>query len=334
MIDSRFYDLAGPVSLGELLSGLNVQPLPAENFLDENISVPADLAKAKAGHISFLGHRKYKGAIETSSATACFITEKLAANLAPRNIIPIISHTPRAHFARIVSRLVSKRDFGDDASYQKSTSARIHSSAVIGDGAQIGDHAVIGPYCIIGPGVSIGARSVLEGHNMVECADIGDDCLIKSGAQIGGEGFGMDRDEQGIVNLPHIGRAIVGNRVRIGTHSCVDRGFLGDTIIHDDVKIDNLVQIAHNCSIGAGTMIAAHSGISGSCIVGKNVLMGGAVGLADHLEIGDGVQLAASSGVMHNIPAGEIWGGTPAGPIREQMRILAATRKLIEKKSK
>ncbi len=334
MIDSRFYDRTGPFSLGDLLDGLDVGPLPGDGYMDEEIRMPADLATAQAGEISFLSHRKFKSALETSSATACFVTEKLATDLASRHIIPIISKYPRAHFARIVQKLVKKRELGtSEAAYQAAPTARIHNSAVIGDGAVIEDKAYIGPHCIIGPGVRIGAGSVLEGHNMIECADIGADCQIKSGAQIGGEGFGMDGDEKGIVNLPHVGCAIVGDRVRIGSHSCVDRGFLGDTTIGDDVKIDNLVQIAHNCSIGAGTMIAGRVGISGSCKIGKNVRMGGAVGLADHLEIGDNAQIAASSGLMKDVPAGEYWGGTPATPIREQMKIIAATRKLIEKKS-
>lgn len=333
MIDSRFYDLAGPFSLGDLLDDLDVELLPCEGFLDEKINMPADLSIAKAGHIGFLNHKKFVDAINTSSASACFISEKLAPDLAPRKIIPIISKSPRAHFARIIGKMVKKRELGtQDTTYKAASSARIHMSAVIGEGAVIGEDAYIGPYCIIGPGVKIGAETVLEGHNQIECSEIGSHCQIKAGAQIGGEGFGMDSDEKGIINLPHIGRTILGDRVRIGSHSCIDRGFLGDTIIEDDVKVDNLVQIAHNCKIDSGTMIAAHSGISGSCKIGKNVLLGGAVGLADHLSIGDGAQLAASSGLMKDIPAGEIWAGTPATPIREQFRMIAATRKLIEKK--
>lgn len=332
MIDSKFYDMAGPFSLEELLEGLDVETLPLEKFFEEAISAPAELSGAKPGDISFLGNRKFKNDLTASKATACFVTEKLAKDVSAQKIIPIISKTPRAHFARIVGKFVSRKTFGGKATFKKSPTARVHSSAVIGEGAVIGENVTIGPYCQIGPGVTIGEGTVLEGQNVIECAIIGRGCLIKAGAHIGGEGFGIDGDEKGVVNLPHIGRAILGDRVRIGAHTCIDRGFLGDTVLGNDVKIDNLVQIAHNCYIGEGTMIAAHTGISGSCNIGKNVLMGGAVGLADHLTVGDGAQLAASSGVMNDIPAGEIWAGTPALPIREQMRIISATRKLVGKK--
>lgn len=332
MIDSRFYDNPGPISLGKLLDGLAFEPFPNENFRDEMISAPADLAKAVVGQISFLANKRHKSHLETSKATACLVTERLAPLVAEKSIIPIISKSPRAHFGRIVGRLAQQKILGNDGEYQKSSSVRVHASVVIGAGAVIGDDAYIGPYSIIGPGVQIGSGTVIEGHTQISCAIIGSNSLIKSGAQIGGAGFGMDSDENGIVNLPHVGRAILGDRVFIGSQSCVDRGFLGDTHIGNDVKIDNLVQVAHNCLIGDGTMIAGHAGLSGSCKIGKNVRLGGAVGIADHITIGDGAQIAASSGVMHDIPAGEYWGGTPATPARDQIRLLAATRKLIEKK--
>lgn len=332
MIDSRFYEIAGPFSLGELISGLEIEKQLDEAFLGTLISAPGRLATAQASQITFFTNKRRKADLTACEAAACFTTQNLASHVLEREIIPIISKAPRAHFARVVSRFATKKELGGEASFRKSSSARIHETAVIGADAEVGDNAYIGPYSIVGPGVSIGARTILEGHSYIQCASIGSDCRVKAGAQIGGDGFGMDADEKGFVNLPHIGRVIIGDRVYIGSQSCVDRGFLGDTSVGDDVKIDNLVQVAHNCSIGSGTMIAGHVGISGSCIIGKNVRLGGAVGLADHLTIGDNVQIAASSGVMNDIPDGEYWGGTPATPALEQARILAATRRLIKKK--
>ncbi len=332
MSDSPFYDSAGPFSLGELLSGLNVEPLISSALLDEIIHRPSDLRDAISGTITFLANAKHKTDLTGSKATACFTTEKLASDVSEQSIIPLISSTPRAHFARVVSRLIHQKSVGYAGKASIGAEAKVHPTAIIGEGAVIGSGALVGPFCVIGPGVKIGANCHLESHVVIQCAELGAFCIIKSGAQIGGEGFGMDGDESGIVALPHIGRAILGDRVRVGAHTCIDRGFLGDTVIGDDVKIDNQVQIAHNCKIGSGSMIAAHTGISGSCHVGKNVLMGGAVGLADHINVGDGAQIAASAGVMHNIPAGEIWSGTPAQPIRDHMRMISATRKLIKKK--
>jgi len=122
--------------------------------------------------------------------------------------------------------------------------------------------------------------------------------------------------------------------VSIGSQSCVDRGQLTDTILGHDVKLDNLVQVGHNVTIGAGTVIAGHVGIAGSCVIGKNVQMAGNVGVADHITIGDKVTLVARAGVMHDIPAGETWSGTPAMPFREHLRIVNATHNLVKKPKK
>ncbi len=332
MSDNRFYDLRGPFTLAELISGLDILP-PDTPFLDEKISGIADLSASLPGQISFLSSKKYKSDLNTAKATACLVNENVASLVGDEHIVPLITKTPRAHFARIVSKFVAKKPLSQETgSASIARSANIHETAIISDGAIISDNATIGPYALIGPGVTIGARTIIEGHVSIECSDVGSDCVIKSGAKIGTEGFGMDGDETGIVALPHTGTVIMGDRVQIGCNTTVDRGFLGATRMADDVKIDNLVQIAHNVSIGAGSMLAGRVGISGSCKIGQNVMMGGAVGLADHLTIGDNVQIAAAAGVMHNIPDGEVWSGVPAMPIRDHMRLISATRKLIQKK--
>lgn len=332
MIDERFYNLCPPTPLGELLSGLDVGELEP-GVLDQLIVGVSDLATSTPGTISFLISKKHKASLESAKATACFTPEACASLVGERDIIPVISSAARTHFGRVVDRMVSQKSIFDSGNAPEiSKDAKIHSTAVISPGAIIGTGAEIHPYVVIGPGVVIGAGTVVHSHASIECAVIGENCTIKANASVGTRGFGVDADENGIFDLPHVGRVMVGDRVSIGSQTAIDRGLLGDTIIGNDVKIDNLVQIAHNVSLGDGCMLAGHVGISGSCIVGKNVLMGGSVGLADHIEVGDGAKLAARAGVMHNVPAGEMWSGIPAMPVRDHMRMISATRKLIQKK--
>lgn len=334
MIDTRFYISHGPLSLADLIEGLAAE-LPDPKFGEENISSGAILSKSLPGQICFLDNKRHKEQALTAKATACFVTERLADIVGAQHIIPIVTKTPRAHFARAMKKIASRKTLATSEGEAKiAKSARVHNSAVIGVGAVIQEDAEVAPYAIIGPGVHIGASTVIGSHADISCAVIGENCNIKPSTVIGGAGFGVTGDENGVLDIPHLGRVIIGDRVSIGSQSCVDRGQIGDTIIGDDVKVDNLVQIAHNCIIGEGTVIAGHTGISGSCIVGKGVQMGGNVGLADHLKVGDGASIAARAGVMHDIPAGEVWSGIPAMPIREHMRLISTTRKLSQKPKK
>ncbi|MEP3891538.1 MAG: UDP-3-O-(3-hydroxymyristoyl)glucosamine N-acyltransferase [Hellea sp.] len=334
MIDTRFYISRGPLTLAELIDGLATS-LPDAKFGDEIISSGAILAESQPQQICFLDNKRHKDQALTAKATACFVTERLAEVVGAQHIIPIVTKTPRAHFARAMERLAARKTLASSEGAAKiAKTAKVHSSAVIGAGAVIEEGAEISPYAIIGPGVQIGANTVIGPHVDIRCAIIGQGCKIKPSAVIGGAGFGVTGDENGMLDIPHLGRVIIGDRVSIGSQSCVDRGQIGDTVLGDDVKVDNLVQIAHNCTIGAGTVIAGHTGISGSCTVGSGVQMGGNVGLADHITVGDGVSIAARSGVMNNIPAGEVWAGVPAMPFRDFMRFVSTTRKLSQKPKK
>ncbi len=334
MLDSRFYISSKPLSLGELIAPLEAQ-LADDKFSDEMIESVADLATSQPKQIAYLENKRHKAKLTTAKATACFVPEALAALVSEQRIIPIISKFPRAHFSRVISQIVRERTRTSESGLDDITpSAKVHSTAIIGPGSWIGQNVEIAPYAIIGPGVKIGASSFIGAHSHIQCAVIGEHCHIKAHAVIGGSGFGVTNDENGILNIPHIGRVLIGDRVSIGSQSCVDRGQLGDTILGDDVKVDNLVQIAHNVAIGAGTVIAGHVGISGSVAVGRGVQLGGNVGLADHITVGDGASIAARSGVMHDVPAGEVWSGIPALPIREHMRIVSATRRLAKKPKK
>jgi len=280
-----------------------------------------------------LYHCRHLKSLDTAKASACFTTEKLASKIGERHVIPIVTKSPKAAFSRVLEKLFRpKTSKGSPA--RISPTAYIHPSAVIGSGAVIEDNVEIGPNVVIGAGVKIGAGcKIMNGAN-IECAVLGEGCFIKPGAAIGTIGFGMSRDEDGVIELPHIGRAILGNRVRIGANSCVDRGFLQDTILEDDVKLDNLVQIGHNVRIGARSMMASFVGIPGSCDIGCDVIIGGQAGLADHLTVGDGAKIAGHSGIMHNVPAGEIWSGYPGMPVRHHMRVVSEMIKIGKGKRK
>ena len=215
-------------------------------------------------------------------------------------------------------------------------SARIASDAVIapgavvGAGADIGARTHIGPNAVIGAGVVIGADGRIGAGASVRHALIGDRVKILANAVIGEAGFGATASAEGVIDIPQLGRVIIGHDVTIGACTTVDRGALGDTVLGDQVKVDNLVQIAHNCQIGRGTAMAAHTGISGSVTIGQYVQLAGRAGVADHVTIGDQARIGAASGVMESVPAGETWAGYPAKPIRQWLRETVTLSKLAK----
>ena len=224
-----------------------------------------------------------------------------------------------------------------------------HASAVIDASAIIGKDARIGALVSVGAGSHIGNSCVLHaGARIATNVTLGEGCVIHSNAfidercvlgarviihasaVIGGDGFGYRpaADGKSLTRIPHTGNVVLDDDVEIGANTCVDRAKFGSTKIGAGTKIDNLCQIAHGCRIGRMTVIAGMSGLAGSVTVGNGVQIGGYCGIGDHKTIGDGARLAAKSAVMNDIPAGATWGGMPAQDIREELRVIAAIRKL------
>ncbi|HTN63743.1 MAG TPA: UDP-3-O-(3-hydroxymyristoyl)glucosamine N-acyltransferase, partial [Devosia sp.] len=202
------------------------------------------------------------------------------------------------------------------------------NNVVIGAGVEIGRGTVVGANCVIGAGVTIGRNCIIAANTTIDCAHIGNDVTIHSGVRIGTEGFGWLDHGQSNRKIPQLGRVIVQDRVEIGANSTIDRGALGDTVLGEGTKIDNLVQIGHNCRIGRNCLIAAMSGLSGSTIVGDGVLMGGGVGTSGHLTIGAGSVVHGRAAVTKNWPPGSKLAGAPAQDIRDFWREIAVMRKL------
>ena len=331
-VEEQFYKCLGPFNLVELLDGLDVS-IPEGQFCDIEIVNAAPVNKAQSGEISYFeGKKNSLEAIELG-AEACLVSAELAALAGRQNTLAIISKTPRADFARILSKLYVPLELVE-ASHDRFTDVKIAKSAVISQSAKIGAGTVIGPNSVIGPGVEIGEACRIGANVVIEFARVGNRCQINHGVIIGGSGFGVAAGVDGGVDIPHVGAVTIGDDVSIGCQTTIDRSMFGATEIGQGCKFDNFVQIAHNVKIGPDCMFAAQVGISGSTIIGAGVIMGGQAGIADHLNIGNGAMLAANSGLMHDIPAGEKWSGYPAMPIRQHMRQIGTIKKLVQKKPK
>jgi UDP-3-O-[3-hydroxymyristoyl] glucosamine N-acyltransferase len=326
MADPRFFEDLGPLALHELatLVGARVSDPSASATL---IRGAAPLGRASTGEVAFLSDRRYVAELAETKASACFLNEAQAA-MAPAGCIALITPEPQAAWARAAARLHRPWRFqtGDPAIHptaELEDGVSLAPGVVVGRHVRIGRETVIGPNTVIGPGVAIGRNSWIGANVSIGFALIGDNVRILSGAVIGEAGFGVAAGRTGAIDIPQLGRAILQDGVTVGSNSCIDRGAWDDTVIGENTKIDNLVQVAHNVRLGRSCALAAHTGISGSVEVGDGVQFGGRAGIADHVKIGDGAQIGAAAGLMHNVPAGERWGGYPAMPARQWMRQVA-----------
>lgn len=240
------------------------------------------------------------------------------ADLALNSVLELFAHPPRP--------IVQGRhptSFVDPTATVHPT-ASIGPCCVIGAGAAVGEGTILMATVTIGADASIGRGTVLHpGVVIGDRCKVGAGCIFHAGVVLGADGFGYRPGPRGPVKIPHIGNVEVGDGVEIGANSNVDRAKFGSTTVGAGTKIDNLVQVGHNCRIGRGCLICAMTGIAGSVTIGDGVIIGGHVGIADNLTIGDRVTIAAKSGVINSIPAGQTWWGFPAAPSRDAARAYA-----------
>jgi UDP-3-O-[3-hydroxymyristoyl] glucosamine N-acyltransferase len=298
------------------------------------ITGAASLADATPGEISFFSNRKYVGILRKTRASAVFVPLDFSE---PISAAQIRVSNPTKAFEQVVIKLAPKRitfapglhpsaivdpsvELGDRVSIQPhvviESGAKIGNDTVIGAGTYVGHEAVIGSACLIYPRVTIRERT-----------RVGSRVIIHGGAVIGADGFGFEIVDGRQEKIQQLGIVQIDDDVEIGANTTIDRARFGRTWIQEGVKIDNLVQIAHNVVIGKNSIIVAQTGISGSTRVGERVTMAGQVGIVGHIEIADGSVIAAQSGVSKSVPGG-VWFGYPAAPIAEAKQQIAWIRGL------
>ena len=318
---------------------------PAHSGIE--ISGIASASEGGEGMLVFVEGRSNADLAESVNAAAIFCTADVAARVKP-GVAVLVARKPQAAFAAIgrlmfpaaASPKALTGETGISAGAHVDPTARlepgviVEPGAVIGPGVAIGSGTIVAPNAVIGKLCQIGRDCYVGPGATLQMTFAGNRVIIHAGAKVGQDGFGFTAGPSGPERIPQIGRVIIQDNVEIGANSTVDRGAMADTVIGENTKIDNLVQIAHNVRIGRNCLIAAQTGISGSVTVEDNVVMGGGVGIADHLTIGRGAQLAARSGFMNNVPAGEVWGGYPAEPMALTMRSVALLRKLRTERMK
>ena len=305
---------SGGVTLGELAVqfGCSLRGDPAVV-----VRRVATLEHAEADCLAFLANPKYRVQLGSTRAAVVVLD---AASAAGCPVAALIAKNPYVIYARIAAVLhpLPTMPPGIHASAVVDPTAEIDASAhlgahvVVGAGTRVAARAVIGPGCVLGTGVSLGADTRLMA-NVTLCngSVLGERCLINPGAVIGSEGFGFAPDPAtGWVKVPQLGAVRIGNDVEIGASTTIDRGAIGDTVIEDGVKLDNLIQIAHNVRIGAHTAMAAFVGVSGSTTVGSHCLIAGMTGIGGHLTICDNVMITGKSMVSTSIRKPGVYSGS------------------------
>ncbi len=306
---------------------------------DKPITGAEQLERAQSQQITFISTAKYARLWESSQASAAIVGENISI-LPGENRAFIRVGNPDLAMAKLLEALEPEGPLMEDEIHPM---ASVHPTAVLGNGCKVGAGCYIGKNVRLGdgvilyPNVSVFDDSTIGDHTVIwsgtvvrERSVIGAHCIFHNNVSIGADGFGYrpSEDGRGLVKVPQIGNVIIGNYVEIGANSCVDRGKFSATIIGDGCKIDNLVQIAHNCILGRSCIMAGNSGLAGSVTLGDGVIIGGSASIKDHTTINAGAVVGAGSGVMNDVSSGKTVLGYPATDAREMLKQWATLRKL------
>lgn len=300
------------------------------------------LGKALPHEITFVVGEKNVRRLRQNRARAVFVSSEVAEIIPPENMPEalVLVNDPQAAFLKLLEALRPRRPrprIGVSPSAHISPTAQIgegtnvHPGAYVGDGAVIGRNCDIHPGAVVGDGCMIGDNTTIYANAVLYSdVQVGNDVVIDSCAVLGADGFGYKIVNGRHQRLPHFGTVRIENAVEVGAGTTIDRAMIGETIIGEGTKLDNLVVIAHNCEIGPHNILISQVGLAGSVTTGRYVVCAGQVGVADHVHLGDGCVLGAKSGVHRDLPGGRTYLGSPAIPEAEAGRMLMAQRRLPE----
>ena len=341
MADPRFYDNHGPFALAEICLAAGIA-VPDGASGAAKIFDLASLDGAGPPHLSFFsGASKAGDSFSRSAAGFCFVPAGDRRADAPNSMTELACASVNRAFAAAATMFypgaglaVWPQDHALDPTARLGAGLVLGPGVVIGPKAEIGERSKIGAGSVIGPGVAIGSDCEIGPNVTISHAYLGDRVVVLSGARIGQPGFGFASSESGHAKIPQLGRVIIQDDAEIGANTTIDRGALGDTVIGEGSKLDNLVQIAHNVHIGRHCVLVAQVGVAGSTVIEDFAMLGGQVGIADHVYIGPGARLAARTAMVsgQSIPGGQDYGGVPAKPLREWLREVHALKGLARRR--
>ncbi|HVY57612.1 MAG TPA: UDP-3-O-(3-hydroxymyristoyl)glucosamine N-acyltransferase [Xanthobacteraceae bacterium] len=340
MSEPIFFARGVSLTLGEIASLTGAEPRDGTR-LDHRVNDIAPLDRAGPSAIAFLDNANYLAALPVTRAGACLLPARFEPHAPPRlNVLRV--REPYRAFVAVARALFpdSLRPSSLFAAEGVAPGACVHPSArlengvtvdpgaVIGPGAEVGSGTVIAANAVVGPRVRIGRDSMIGAGTSLMHALVGDRVIIHPGCRIGQDGFGFVMGAKGHLKVPQVGRVIIQDDTEIGAGTAIDRGANRDTVIGEGTKVDNLVQIGHNVTIGRHCVLVAQTGISGSVTLEDFVVLGARVGVNNHVTIGEGAQIAATSIVHGDVPPGARWGGTPAKPVKQWFREMMVLERL------
>lgn len=300
------------------------------------ISGVAGIEEAGPAQITFVANPKYAARAHATAAAAVLVDLEFPEL---KNTATLRIKNPYLAFARTIEFFYEPPKYAPGIhatavihpSVKIGPKSHVGAYVVIEEGVTIGESATILPHVVIYPGAQIGDRFFAHAHAVVrELCQIGDDVTLQNGAVIGADGFGFARDSHRWHKILQSGRTILGDEVEVQANATVDRASVGDTVVHNGAKIDNLVQVGHGSTVGERTLLCAQVGLAGSTVIGKDVILAGQVGVAGHLTVGDGAIATAQTGIPNDVAAGSIVSGYPAIDNKQWLRQVATLNKLPE----